>query len=173
VDPTDPTRYAVRSYDVPARHLLVGPVVDPNERGEAMRGFPITRLASPDGRWAYTLYDGSGKAPFVHALDTRGRRAVCIDMDLLAGRRDLYNLRLAVTADGTSLTVLAQRGPVAVVDTRTFRVSGPPQAATASEDGTPWRLAGAVSTAGLLAAGVALALRRRRRPGQVAVQRML
>ena len=27
---------------------------------------------SPDGRWAYTLYQGSDEGPFVHALDTTG-----------------------------------------------------------------------------------------------------
>jgi hypothetical protein len=170
VDPTDPTRYAVRAYDIRARRLLVAPVVDPHERGEAMRGFPITRQTSPDGRWAYTLYDGSGKAPFVHALDTGGRTAVCIDMDRLAGRRDLYNLRLAVTGDGRSLTVLSRQGPVAVVDTRTFRVGGPPPPATA-ESGSAWPLAGASSAAALLAAALALALRRRRRPARLAVER--
>ena len=46
-----------------------------------MRGQPLTRATSPDGRWAYTLYDGAGKEPFIHALDTSTRSARCIDLD--------------------------------------------------------------------------------------------
>ena len=57
----DPTRYKVRAYDLRSERLLANPIVDPHERG-AMRGSPITRAASPDGRWAYTLYDGAGDA---------------------------------------------------------------------------------------------------------------
>src|SRR5439155_1595266 len=50
----DTTRYDVRAYDVPGHHLVAAPVVDPRERDEAMRGLPMTRAVSADGRWAYT-----------------------------------------------------------------------------------------------------------------------
>src|SRR5207237_1594407 len=43
VAPRDPTRYAVRAYDLRARRLLPEPVVDPNERDEAMHGSPLSR----------------------------------------------------------------------------------------------------------------------------------
>jgi hypothetical protein len=52
-------------------------------------GLPITREASSGARWAYTLYDGAGGHPFVHALETTGRTAACIDLDALTGRNDL------------------------------------------------------------------------------------
>jgi hypothetical protein len=68
--PTNPTRYLVRAYDLRTRSLVPKPVVDPRERSDKMRGSPVTRAMSPDGRWAYTLYDGAGGTPFVHALDT-------------------------------------------------------------------------------------------------------
>src|SRR6266545_4204338 len=55
VSPRDPTRYAVRVYDLRANRLLGEPVTDPRERGEKMRGSPVTRAAR------------------------------CIDLDLLAG----------------------------------------------------------------------------------------
>ena len=42
----DPTRYAVRGYDVGAFRLLPEPVVDPSEPDERMRGIPITRATS-------------------------------------------------------------------------------------------------------------------------------
>ena len=49
---------------------LPTPIVDKSEPDERMAGLPITRQTTADGRWAYTLYDGAGKEPFVHALDT-------------------------------------------------------------------------------------------------------
>src|SRR3954451_7371431 len=69
VAPHDPTTYAVRAYDLRSGTLLPDPIVDPDEHAGEMRGYPMTRLPSSDGRWAYTLYDGGGKEPFVHALD--------------------------------------------------------------------------------------------------------
>ena len=77
VSRTDATRYVVRAYDLAARRLVRAPVVDPRERGEKMRGLPLTRAASSDGRWAYTLYDGGGVRPFIHALDTSTATARC------------------------------------------------------------------------------------------------
>jgi hypothetical protein len=122
-DPQDPTRYDVRAYDLVRERLARARVVDPRERGERMRGSPLTRRASPDGRWAYTLYDGAGSSPFVHALDTATRDARCIDLPMLAGRRDLFRLRL--TLAGNRLTVLAPGGALAAVDARTFEASLP------------------------------------------------
>jgi hypothetical protein len=58
-----------------------------------MRGNPLTRTTSPGGRWAYTLYDGAGGTPFVHALDTSRRTAHCIDLPALRGSNDLWSLR--------------------------------------------------------------------------------
>jgi hypothetical protein len=85
VSSTDPTRYAVRAYDLNRRGLLRGAIVDRREPGEKMSGSPLTRVTSPDGRCAYTLYDGNGETPFVHALDTTARRAFCIDLPVLRG----------------------------------------------------------------------------------------
>jgi len=157
-----PNRYAVRAYDLHARRLLSEPVVDPREESEPMNGLPVTRASSPDGRWAYTLYDGA-EHPFIHALDTERRRAVCIDLLSLAGRRGgLWGLRLDVgPAGGTPLTVESGNRVLASVNTRTFRVTepragGPAARGTAATaeggDGTPWLLAGAVGAAILLLA---------------------
>ncbi|HEY3190613.1 MAG TPA: hypothetical protein VGJ70_24190, partial [Solirubrobacteraceae bacterium] len=115
VSRSDPTRYLVRAYDVRAGRLVAAPVVDPSERGEKMRGLPLSRATSADGRSAYTLYDGGGGEPFIHALDTRARTAVCVDLPQLAGRGDLSSLRL-VRRRG--LTVMSRRGPVVQVNTR-------------------------------------------------------
>jgi hypothetical protein len=48
---TDPTRYEVRAFDLRRMRLRPGAIVDPHEPGEAMRGMPLTRTTSPDGRW--------------------------------------------------------------------------------------------------------------------------
>jgi hypothetical protein len=159
----DPTRYAVRAYDVDAGRLVKAPIVDPREPEEQMGGLPITRSYSSDGRWAYTLYDGAGKHPFIHALDTTGRTAACIDLDGLTGRKDLYDMRLAVDAGSNSLRVVAGGTAAAMVDTKTFRVEAPGGAA--GEEGEtskalPLGLAGAAL---LLAAAFTVGLRRRRR----------
>ena len=45
-----------------------------------MAGYPMTREVSADGRWHYTLYNGTEGHPFIHALDTTGPRAKCIDL---------------------------------------------------------------------------------------------
>ena len=150
---------------------------------------PITRATSPDGRFAYTLYDGAGEHPFIHALDTVGRTAVCIDLHGLMGRGDLYDLRLAVSEDGSTVEVRGGSDAVAVVDTRTYEVgepaevpavelpvAEPPPATTArpaaaaprpqpkADEGgaVPWALVGAASGALLAVVGMARRTLRRR-----------
>lgn len=118
-DPSDPDKYAVRAYDLVARRLLATPVVDPRERGAQMRGKPLTRTTSADGRWAYTLYDGGGGTPFVHALDTAGRSAHCIDLPQLSGRTDLWQRKLVRA--GHELRV----GDVVTISTSDFAVVRP------------------------------------------------
>ena len=117
---TNPTLYAVRALDARTGRLIPGPIVDPTEPGERMRGLPMTRTDDAAGRWAYTLYDGAGGEPFVHALDTAGRTARCIDLDMLAGA-DINGLRLRLAEDGGALLVTRPAGPaVARIDLATF-----------------------------------------------------
>ena len=170
VSALDPTRYNVRAYDLRSGRLDPNPVVDPHEHQDAMRGSPITRAASPHGRWAYTLYDGAGGTPFVHALDTSKRQARCIDLPMLAGRQDLWQLRLTVAPRGANLTVSTAGQTLAFVDTRDFRAS-PPVAPVATRPGRTashhndrtWLLFGAAALATILAASaLSVTLRRRR-----------
>jgi hypothetical protein len=150
--PRDPTRYSVRAFDLGRGVLLRRPVVDPNEHEDAMRGSPITRVTSADGRWAYTLYDGAGKTPFVHALDTRERRARCIDLPMLVGRSDLWTLHLRLGA-GTTLVVHKGRRSVAQIDRKSFRASAaaPASSSHGLSGGVvlPAGLAGLLALAGL------------------------
>ncbi len=158
--------YDVRAYDIRARHLFAKPVVDPSEPDEEMYGIPVTRATSADGRWAYTLYD-SAEHPFVHALDTSGRTAVCIDLDDVSKAWGATLDLRPGEPGGPRLDVVGQAGRVlARIDTRTHRVVKPRarRAAGAEDTGTSW-LPLAAPTAALLillAAGGRLALRRRR-----------
>jgi hypothetical protein len=169
-NPRDPTRYLVRAYDLVHRRLLRAPVVDPHERGEKMRGNPLSRTVSPDGRWAYTLYDGAGGTPFIHALDTSGLTARCIDLDELA--RDggyLWRLRLGISRDGHTLTIRDGKERELLVDTRTFtpRKAGPTAATSrAGSDGLRWPIAALVALGAAVASGVLLTLGVRRRAGR-------
>jgi hypothetical protein len=170
VSPQDPTRYLVRTYDLRQNRLLTAPVVDPRARGEKMRGNPLSRAASPDGRWAYTLYDGAGKTPFIHALDTSGRTARCIDLDGLAGKDYLWRLRLRVNRNGSALTIRDGGATELIVETGTFRVRTPAplkasaQGSVRHDSRISWPLAGAVAVLSvLLAAGALLVATRRRR----------
>ena len=154
VDPSDPNKYAVRAYDLAAGRLLASPVVDPREHDQGMRGKPLTRTTSADGRWAYTLYDGGGGTPFVHALDTVGRTAHCIDLPELSGRPDLWQLRLTRVPGGRAIRV----GNVVTISTTDFAVVH-----AHSESGLPAVAGVSVVLLGLLG----LAYRRRVRQGFV------
>jgi hypothetical protein len=169
VSPKDPTRYRVRAYDLRQHRLLDAPVVDPREQSDKMRGNPLSRALSPDGRWAYTLYDGGGQMPFIHALDTSRRTARCIDLDALAGNRYLWRLRLQATEDGSALLIRDGAETELVVETKTFNVRSPAVTGGGQDGGTNWEVVGATSAAALVAAGALLLLARRRH--QLAVER--
>lgn len=176
------TNYEVRALDLESGKLLPRPIVDPEEPDEKMQGLPVTRAASPDGRWAYTLYDGDGHEPFIHALDTVGRRAVCIDLPQLEGRRDLFMLRMRTDRRGRRLTVLSgpppprrlpppAKGrpvsspvprPLLVVDTRSFEVGEPVALAGSASGDLPWLPLGIAAVALLFGAAWQAGRKRKR-----------
>jgi hypothetical protein len=124
-----------------------------------MRGNPLTRATSADGRWAYTLYDGGGGTPFVHALDTVSGSAHCIDLVTLSAKTDLSKVRLAVAAGGRRLEIRGIPHEALGVDLHTFSVTGAHGRALG-----PWAIGAAV----VLAAATLLALARRRRRDMLA-----
>jgi hypothetical protein len=160
IEQRTPTLYAVRAYDVAARRLRPDPIVDPAEADEPMRGYPNARALSRDGRWAYTLYEGDGHPPFIHALDTVAGRARCIDLEQLDGRA-LIELRLAVTRDGT-IVVRDGRAPLLRLDPRTFAA----RARAASADAGP-SVPAALGGVGIVALLAAAAVRVGRREQRV------
>jgi hypothetical protein len=174
----DIRKYEVLAYDLPARRLLAAPVVDPRDRGEGMTGVPVNRVMSADGRWAYTLYRRPSGVPFVHALDTTGRRAICIDLPPLSNL-DLGNGHLRLSAGGATLQVDVGGVTRAVIDTDTVAVSADGGHTAAApvrpvargrrgargEGDAPWELV-VLSIAALaaVAASAAAAARRMRHP---------
>lgn len=78
VSQEDLFQYRVRAYDLRQNRLLSRVVADKRQRDWNMTGYPVGRASSANGRWVYTLYSNSNNYPFVHALDTVHRTAVCI-----------------------------------------------------------------------------------------------
>jgi hypothetical protein len=113
--------YRVRPYDV-RTGLLRGALVDRLHGEGDMGGEPVTRAASRDGRWAYTLYARRGKVPFVHALDTAMREAYCIGIPLELRYDDQWSLRLRFRDRSGVLAVVRKGGAVATLDTRSWKV---------------------------------------------------
>jgi hypothetical protein len=162
--------YRVRALDTRTGRLAVRDVVDPREPDEQMGGLPMTREMSRDGRWAYTLYSG-GAETFIHALDTVGRTAACIDLEFLPATADLSGVRLSASADGRRVRVRDGKTAVAIVDARTFAVREPGEAfakrperpdaprravaESAQEAGFPWPVLLLVGALGTLAVAIA------------------
>jgi hypothetical protein len=109
--------YRVRALDISTGRLAQRDVVDPREPDEQMGGLPMARVVSPDGRFAYTLYSG-GEEVFIHALDTVGRTAACIDLAELPPDTDLSGFRLALSPNGRRVRVLDHGAVVSTVDAR-------------------------------------------------------
>lgn len=163
--------YAVREYDLQRERLLPEPVLVAHEvsPGE-MRGLPLTRTTSPDGRWEYTLYDGGGRRSdqaFIHTLDTVESISHCVDLPMLAGR-GAHRVDLELSADARTLNVT--RGPetLATLDTETFALREPSapvaldQSGGGGGGGVSGLAIGAIATGTAMAVGTALGLRRRR-----------
>ena len=174
--------YRVRALDTATGAFAAHDIVDPRAPDEQMGGLPMTRAAGPGGRWVYTLYSG-GTETFIHALDTVGATAACIDLEMLPADGDLSRVKLLPNADGSRLRVRDAGHLVAIVDTRTFAVREPgepaapePAATPASTPPAPAPERADVDGAGLLLplavgggllvlAAAALAVRRRGVPG--------
>jgi hypothetical protein len=171
-----PGAYSVRAYDFREHRLFRNVVIDPSEKPSEMWGNPMARVTSPDGRWAYTLYDGADH-DFIHVLDTANRGAKCIDLPHLPAH--VGDIEMAITPDGGLLSLGRGGRLLANVDLSSYRVSlsepetrvAPHRHEAAASDGGggfPWLV---LPAAGLLLAGGLIPLRRRQtaaptRPGR-------
>jgi hypothetical protein len=175
---SDISKYEVRAYDLQAHRLLAKPIVDPSDRSEAMTGFAIARVMSAGDRWAYTLYFRPTGTPFIHALDTVGRRAVCVDLPRSLNL-DPGNAQVRLAAGGAVLEIVTDGATRAMVDTRRFTLTAgavhralAPKKAPVSHrrrvtsglgDGPPWDII-VVAVTALAALGWAAAGRRKADP---------
>jgi hypothetical protein len=162
------THYLLRALDTATGRLLPGRIIARQKSEKRLEGAPISRLQSPDGRWAYTLY--GGKSPFLQALDTVHGRAIQFELPQLEGGRASLELRMRLVDGGDRIEVYpasaqggrSQTGRGVEIDTETFEVSRPQPGPTAtasgvSSDDVPWLALAAVAAA----VSVAVALRRR------------
>ena len=156
------SRYVVRAYALDQGRLLPGRIADRTQRGWVMAGYPVARVTSADGRWAYTFYVRGGGYPFVHALDTVRGVAHCIGIPWHGNQDPLLRMRLSLPDGGHTLRLILPRGREYLsVATGTWRIShpgakAPPNADSGSGSGFPWWVLG-VAGAGVL---VLLGLRR-------------
>jgi protein MpaA len=71
-----------------------------------LAGLPISGATSPDGRWAYALYDGDRHMPFLLALDTVSGRVIRVDLPGLERLvANPYMLKLRLDEAGRQLAV--------------------------------------------------------------------
>ncbi len=121
VSGSDVTRYQVQAYDLAAGRLLPGVIADKRQAGWVMAGSPVARITSADGRWVYTLYQQQDNYPFVHALDTASRTAICVGLPVDWTKPWISTAHLALA--GGKLRIEDGATTRALVDTRTFAVS--------------------------------------------------
>jgi len=157
VSQQDSTRYIVRAYDLERGRLLPGRIADRTQKSWIMQGFPVTRTASADGRWVYTLYQNPGGYPFVHALDTVRGVAHCVGIPWSGDQAGVWNLRLALRNGERTLAVVRAGGggPYTSIDTGTWRLSAPSHGG-----GFPWWILGAALGGALVLLTAAALLRR-------------
>lgn len=167
-DPRDPGAYQVRSFDLATRKLEPDPLLDSEEDPDEMRGLPMTRATSLDGGWEYTLYDGGGAHPFIHALDVVEGTTVCIDLDMLKPK-ETFGASLESTADGSAIELTDQNGELrAIVDTHSQTALEPseqpePTAAPTEPKDSGLETAGIAAGAVIFMALVGVGIRRMRR----------
>ena len=124
VSQNNATKYQVQAYDLRAGGLLPGVIADKRQAGWLMSGLPVTRTESAGGSWVYTLYQPGNNYPFIHALDTVHRTAICIGIPANWTESWIGSARLALV-DG-KLEVRTKTGETRyVLDTTTFQVTTP------------------------------------------------
>ena len=94
---SDLVSYVVRGYDLRHGRLLRGVIVAKGENG-SMRGYPVSRATSKESAWVYTLYSRGSGTPFIHALNTNQRFAVCIDLPWEPGSSNIWLTRLEASS---------------------------------------------------------------------------
>ena len=108
--------YQVRRFDLASGTLVAAPLKDPNGTS-LIWGTPWARLASPDGRWLFTLYVGSNGGTMVHELDLRNSTARCVDLPGTGNFNAATSYAMELSHDGRTLWAASPGyGRVAAID---------------------------------------------------------
>ena len=83
--------YAVRAYNLATGRLYEQVIVDKRTPDEKMNGYPVARTTTAAGDWVYTLYSKASGEPFVHALNAKGRYALCVDFAWTGTQDDIWH----------------------------------------------------------------------------------
>ncbi|HST69804.1 MAG TPA: M14 family zinc carboxypeptidase [Solirubrobacterales bacterium] len=130
-----PRRRSIFGFELRALDLDSGRLLpDGVEATGMMEGAPITQVTGPDGRWAYTLYDGNayeGGTPFLVALDTVAGEVTRVELPQLRERRTMFLTRMRLVSRGSKLVMFRRSPaqwhrstpPLVAIDTETFAVS--------------------------------------------------
>lgn len=97
--------FGLRVLDTRSGVLAPRPLAVSNG-ASSLAGLPISGTTSLDGRWAYALYDGDRRLPFLLALDTVSGRLVRVDLPGLERlTANPYLLKLRLDETGRHLAV--------------------------------------------------------------------
>jgi hypothetical protein len=108
--------YQVRRYDLASGTLSAQPLKDPHESA-LIWGTPWARVASPDGRWLFTLYVGQNGGTMVHELDLRNSTARCVDLPGTGNFNAATSYAMELSHDGRTLWAASPGyGRVAAID---------------------------------------------------------
>ena len=112
----------MRLYDLARNRLDPQPLKDPRESA-LIRGAPWQRLASPDGRYLFTLYLGGDGSAMIHELDLARASARCVDLPGGGDFNAASSYALALSRDGRTLWAVSPGyGRVAGIDVRAHRL---------------------------------------------------
>ena len=128
--PGYPAIHDVQALDVASGDLRPAPASGSRNQRGRLEGLPVTATSDRRGRWAYTLYDGNGRTPYLQALDTAAGPVVDVRLPHLTDETNPMLMRMRLGRGGDELLISTHatpqgeptRGPQLSVDTRTFAV---------------------------------------------------
>jgi hypothetical protein len=94
--------YEIWVYDLASGKLGEKPLKDPNA-SSTIWGMAWARVASPDGRYLFTLYIGGNGGAMVHQLDLKTAAARCIDLPGTGDFNSTTTWAMEVSPNGKTL----------------------------------------------------------------------
>ena len=117
------TGYLVRVADLATGKLLPDPLKDADEPALIL-GQAWSRVASPDGRYLFTVYITGGGTAMIHELDMRDGKAWCIDLPGSGDYNAAGSYAIALSRDGKRLYAAGGAyGTVVTVDVAAHSVA--------------------------------------------------